>query len=70
MFLDVIMPGMDGYELCRKLKNRDNSFVAMLTGQSTKIDRVRADLAGCDDYLTKPPVDMEIKKVLDRVKNH
>lgn len=70
VFLDVIMPGMDGYELCRKLKNKDNSFIAMLTGQSTKIDRVRADLAGCDDYLTKPPVDMEIKKVLDRVKNH
>lgn len=70
VFLDVIMPGMDGYELCRKLKNHDNSYIAMLTGQKTKIDRVRADLAGCDDYLMKPPIDEEIKKVLVKAQNH
>ena len=70
VFLDVVMPGMDGYELCRKLKNKDDSFIAMLTGQKTKIDKVRADLAGCDDYLMKPPVDEEIKKVLVKAQNH
>jgi|GEM_PF-6980807 len=70
VFLDVIMPGMDGYELCRKLKHHDNSYIAMLTGQKTKVDKVRADLAGCDDYLMKPPVDEEIKKVLVKAQNH
>lgn len=70
VFLDVIMPGMDGYELCRKLKQHDNSFIAMLTGQTTKVDKVRADLAGCDDYLMKPPVDDEIKKVLVKAQSH
>lgn len=69
VFLDVIMPGMDGYELCRKLKSNDNSYIAMLTGQKTKIDRVRADYAGCDDYLMKPPVDEEIMKVLEKAKH-
>ncbi|MDF1821143.1 MAG: response regulator [Alcanivoracaceae bacterium] len=64
IFLDVIMPGMDGYELCRRLKKHDDCYIAMLTGQTTKVDKVRGDLAGCDKYLAKPPVDDEIRKVI------
>ena len=64
IFLDVIMPGMDGYELCRRLKKRDGCYIAMLTGQTTKVDKVRGDLAGCDEYLAKPPVDEEIRRVI------
>ena len=65
-FLDVVMPGMDGYTICRKLKQQSKARVAMLTGQSTKVDRARGSLAGCDDYLMKPPIDEELRSVLSK----
>lgn len=65
-FLDVVMPGMDGYTICRKMKQQSKARVAMLTGQSTKVDRARGSLAGCDDYLMKPPVDDELRSVLSK----
>lgn len=70
IFLDVIMPGMDGYELCRRLKKRDNCYIAMLTGQTTRVDKVRGDLAGCDKYLAKPPIDEEIRRVIVSNQQH
>ena len=56
-FVDVVMPGTDGYELCRKIKH--NSYtrmmpVLMLTSRSSPFDRARGALSGCDSYLTKP----------------
>lgn len=63
-FLDVVMPGMDGYTICRKIKQQCNAHIAMLTGQTTKVDKARGSLAGCDDYLMKPPVDEELRSVL------
>lgn len=65
-FLDVVMPGMDGYTICRKMKQQSKARVAMLTGQSTKVDRARGSLAGCDDYLMKPPIDEELRNVLSK----
>lgn len=56
-FLDVVMPGTDGYELCRKIKqNRYTRAmpVLMLTSRSSPFDRARGALSGCDSYLTKP----------------
>lgn len=66
-FLDVVMPGMDGYTICRKMKQQSSARIAMLTGQSTKVDRARGSFAGCDDYLMKPPVDEELRMVLSKV---
>jgi DNA-binding response OmpR family regulator len=60
------MPGMDGYTICRKMKQLSKARIAMLTGQSTKVDRARGNLAGCDDYLMKPPVDDELRSVLSK----
>lgn len=61
IFLDVVLPGMDGYKLCRMIK-RDKGMketpVIMLTGRSSPFDRVKGKLAGCDTYLTKP-VDLQ-----------
>ncbi len=56
-FLDVVMPGTDGYELCRKIKQ--NSYtrlmpVLMLTSRASPFDRARGALSGCDSYMTKP----------------
>lgn len=57
-FLDVVLPGgADGYQICRKIKKNPHSketTVIMLTGKSSTFDRVKASMAGCDAYLTKP----------------
>lgn len=57
-FLDVILPGgADGYQICKTIKKNQRSkhtSVIMLTSKSSTFDRVRASLAGCDDFLTKP----------------
>ena len=57
MFLDVIMPGIDGYEVCRRLRRSAATRqlpVIMLTSRSSTFDRARGALAGCDVYLIKP----------------
>jgi two-component system cell cycle response regulator len=57
IFLDVILPGIDGYHLCKTIKkNKQRKYtpIVMLTGKSSPFDRVRGKLSGCDTYLTKP----------------
>ena len=57
IFLDVVMPGIDGYKVCKQLKkDRDTKStpIIMLTGKSSPFDKVRGSLSGCDSYLTKP----------------
>ena len=67
IFLDVVMPGMDGYEVCKHVK-RDKKTkhipVIMLTSKSSPFDRVKGKLAGCDSYLTKPVEHEEFQKVV------
>lgn len=69
VFLDVVMPGMDGYEICRKLKKIAPIQVAMLTGRSAVLNRARAKHAGCDYFLAKPPEDKDIKHALSGLIN-
>ncbi len=53
--LDVMLPGFDGFELCRKLRTAGNwTPVLMLTARDAVDDRVRGLDAGADDYLVKP----------------
>jgi two-component system, OmpR family, response regulator len=53
--LDVMLPDMDGFELCRRLRERGQwAPVLMLTARGAVSDRVRGLDAGADDYLTKP----------------
>lgn len=57
VFLDVVMPGTDGYEVCRGIKKDIYTRgipVLMLTSRSSPFDRARGALAGCDSYLVKP----------------
>jgi two-component system cell cycle response regulator len=57
VFLDVVMPGTDGYEVCRTIKKDTYTRslpVLMLTSRSSPFDRARGALAGCDSYLVKP----------------
>lgn len=57
IFLDVMLPGMDGYSVCRHLKKdyKTEAAVVMLTSRASRIDKMRGMLlADADDYLTKP----------------
>jgi len=52
--LDVIMPGMDGFEVLRRLRSRRAVPVILLTARGSDADKVRGLDLGADDYLTKP----------------
>jgi len=52
--LDVMMPGMDGFEVCRMLKKNGNLAIIMLTAKEEVEDRVKGLNLGADDYMSKP----------------
>ncbi len=57
VLLDVMMPGMDGYEVCRRLKAQDSTAhipVVMVTALTEQSERVRGLEAGADDFISKP----------------
>jgi len=58
VFLDVVLPGIDGYQVCKLIKSNKHAVrrtaVVMLTSRSSPFDKLRGSLAGCDEYLTKP----------------
>ncbi len=71
VLLDVLMPGMDGYEACRHIKSVLRAAarqvpVVMLTSKGSPFDRIRGKMAGCDAYLTKPISPAELFDVLSR----
>ncbi len=65
--LDVMMPGMDGFEVCRILRQEMNVPILMLTARDDEIDRVIGLEVGADDYITKP---FSMREFLARVKAH
>ena len=52
--LDVMMPGIDGFSLCRWIKERCNTPVIFLTGKDAEDDKINGLLLGADDYMVKP----------------
>jgi len=55
VILDVLLPGLDGFEVCRRLRERGCSFpIIMLTARQDVPDRVHGLNLGADDYITKP----------------
>ncbi len=54
VILDIMMPGMDGWEVCRRLVEMSNVPILMLTAKGTEADIVKGLQIGADDYLTKP----------------
>jgi len=63
--LDVMLPVLDGFEVCRILRQESNSPILMLTARDEEIDRVIGLELGADDYLTKP---FSMREFLARVK--
>jgi two-component system cell cycle response regulator len=63
VLLDVMMPGMDGFEVCRRLKNSPTTAhlpVVMVTALDQPADRIKGLEAGADDFLTKPVNDVAL----------
>jgi two-component system, OmpR family, alkaline phosphatase synthesis response regulator PhoP len=52
--LDLMLPGMDGLEVCRRLRQESDVYILMLTAKSEEADRIVGLELGADDYLTKP----------------
>ena len=70
IILDLMLPGMDGFEICRQIRQEKNIPVIMVTAKEAEYDKVRGLEAGADDYITKPFGMMEfvarVKAVLRR----
>jgi two-component system response regulator CpxR len=54
ILLDVMMPGLDGFDVLKQLRRRSTSPVILLTARSSKDDRINGLESGADDYLSKP----------------
>ena len=66
VILDLMLPGIDGLEICKKLRAQDHYIpILMLTAKSSELDRVLGLEIGADDYVTKP---FSITEVLARIK--
>ena len=64
VLLDVMLPGMDGWGVCRTIRAESKTPIIMLTAKSETEDKVAGLKQGADDYITKP---FEMKEVLARI---
>jgi DNA-binding response OmpR family regulator len=65
VILDIIMPGIDGFEACLKIREQSNVPIIMLSAQERENDKERCTACGANDYLTKPFV---LRELLSRIK--
>lgn len=54
VLLDIMMPGMDGLEMCKRIRETNNIPIIMLSARSTDLDKILVLGTGADDYVTKP----------------
>ncbi|WP_026297144.1 response regulator transcription factor [Paenibacillus daejeonensis] len=65
MILDVMMPKLNGYEVCRKLEDRHGLGIILLTVKNDIVDKILGLELGADDYMTKP---FDLRELLARTK--
>lgn len=65
ILLDVMLPGLDGFEVCRLLRQEMTTPILMLTARTDEVDRVVGLEIGADDYITKP---FSMRELLARIK--
>jgi DNA-binding response OmpR family regulator len=65
VILDLMLPGLDGLEVCRRIRARGSTPILMLTARAEEVDRVLGLEVGADDYLTKP---FSMRELLARVR--
>ncbi|UOF91269.1 response regulator transcription factor [Fodinisporobacter ferrooxydans] len=67
IILDIMMPGVDGYEVCRSLRDQVFCPIIFLSARQSETDRLRGLALGGDDFLTKP---FSLKELLARIDAH
>ena len=65
--LDLMLPGVDGFEICRKVREQKNTPIIMVSAKKEDIDKIRGLGLGADDYITKP---FSPSEMVARVKAH
>ena len=65
MLLDVMLPGMDGWQVCREVRKISNIPIIMLTAKDETFDKVLGLELGADDYIVKP---FDMKELVARIK--
>ena len=67
LVLDLMLPGMDGFEICRRFRQSKNTPIIMVSAKKDDIDKIRGLGLGADDYMTKP---FSPSEMVARVKAH
>ena len=67
VILDLMLPGMDGFEVCRRIRETKNIPILMVSAKKDDIDKIRGLGLGADDYMTKP---FSPSELVARVKAH
>ena len=65
VILDIMLPGIDGFEVCRRIRRTSNVPILMLTARDDEIDRVVGLEVGADDYMVKP---FSMRELVARIK--
>ena len=65
ILLDIMLPSMDGFEICKQIRKVKNTPIIMLTAKEEEVDKVLGLELGADDYITKP---FSVREVVARVK--
>ena len=65
ILLDIMLPSMDGFEICKQIRKTKNTPIIMLTAKEEEVDKVLGLELGADDYITKP---FSVREVVARVK--
>ena len=65
--LDLMLPGIDGFEICRRIREKKNTPIIMVSAKKEDIDKIRGLGLGADDYITKP---FSPSEMVARVKAH
>jgi len=65
ILLDIMMPGLDGFEVCKQVREKSQVPIIMLTARVEEVDKVLGFEQGADDYVTKP---FGVKELIARVK--
>ena len=67
VILDLMLPGVDGFEICRRVREEKNTPIIMVSAKKDDIDKIRGLGLGADDYMTKP---FSPSELVARVKAH
>ena len=62
--LDIMLPGMDGFAVCRKIREQDNTPILIVSAKTEKEDKLNGLILGADDYIEKPyDIDIMLAKI-------